>query len=431
MTGGDLRADFAQFPSGPLLIALSGGADSATLAHLAMTSGREVRAVFVDHGFAESASMRSAAVAIADALSMRLDIAEVVVGSGPSPENQARSARYDAIESMASDDELIATGHTADDNVETILFNILRGTGSSGLAGIPRRRARWIRPLLDDRRIDVRVHAMRNQLPFHDDPTNASLEPTRNRIRLELLPRLRDEFNPQVDNALLRLAAAAGEDEAALEPDVEPFVCGGVVRLPIGLLAAWPDAVATRALRSALRLVSPPYAGSAADVTAVRSVTAGATDRVTIAGAVEVLREGPYLVLANSHTAEPPPAVDLAVPGTTTWGAFTVEAVATDTPPIATPFGGWRRCVDAEFLGEKARIRAAAPGDVIAIAGGHKSVADALAEASIPPRERSNWPVVESDGKIVWLVGARLAAQATRNGSSARQVMLSVRRECE
>lgn len=431
MTGGDLRADFTDFPDGPLLVALSGGADSATVAHLAAGSGRTVRAVFVDHGFAESASMRTAAEAVAAYLSLELEVAEVVVGDGPSPENQARTARHEAIESLATDDEFIVTGHTADDNVETILFHVLRGTGISGLAGIPRQRGRWIRPLLEDRRSDVRAHAGAHGLPFVDDPTNTSPEPTRNRIRLDLLPRLRADFNPQVDTALLRLAAAAGEDEAALEPDLKPFVCGGVVRLPIGLLSAWPRAVSSRALRAAIRLTTPPYSGSASDVAALWSVAVGIHERVTVGGAIGASREGPYLVLAPAQNAHPPPGADLAVPGETTWGDFIFEAEATTRPPTAQPFGGWRRNIDGAALGAHSRIRAAAPGDVIGIAGGHKLVADAMAEASIPTRERSNWPVVESGGKIVWLVGARLAAQATPKGSSARQVMLSVRRECE
>lgn len=431
MTGGEFRTDFADVPPGPLLIALSGGADSAALAHAAVDDGRSVRAVFVHHGFPESESMREAAESVAASLEMPLDIVMVTVAGGPSPEDQARRVRLAAIEAHARDGEVIVTGHTADDNSETVLLNIIRGTGITGLAGIPKQRGQWVRPLLSRSRREVRDYALAQGLPFVDDPTNLSAEPTRNRVRLELIPHLRQAYNPQIDAALVRLAIAASDDEVALRPEFEPEAVEDVVRLPIGLVATAPTAVATRALRAAVRRVAPPYPGSSTDIAALQSVVAGHIEQVTIGGGISAVREGPFLVMGAMNPPPPASATPLALDGVTRWGTYEFESRVLDCRPHVMPFGGWRRCVARDALGNEPHIRSVRVGDVIGIGDGHKSVVDALAEAAIPHRVRSNWPVVVSDGKIVWLVGARVAAQASPRVSNQKCVMLSVRRESE
>src|SRR5690554_6166813 len=126
-------------PDGDLVVALSGGADSAALAWLVGEEGRSVRAIHVDHGFPGSPLMRRAAMAVAAALDIPLEIVAVTVPEGPSPENQARIARYAALAAALKEGETLLTAHTADDNVETVIINLARGTGTRGLAGIPTR----------------------------------------------------------------------------------------------------------------------------------------------------------------------------------------------------------------------------------------------------------------------------------------------------
>src|SRR5665811_1184702 len=136
-------------PPSRCVVALSGGPDSAICAWVVVQAGVLVRALHVDHGLPGSPVVRGGAVAIAASLGIPLQIAEVTVGSGPSPEGLARTARYEALEASLDQDEVLLTGHTRADQAETILGNLLRGTGADGLAGIPRRRGRIVRPLLD------------------------------------------------------------------------------------------------------------------------------------------------------------------------------------------------------------------------------------------------------------------------------------------
>ena len=141
----------ADLPPGSLLVALSGGADSAVLAWAAVAASDTVRAVFVDHRLDASDQLRAAATSIAAQLGITLDVVEAPIErTAPSFEDAARAARYDALQAAAKPDELILTGHTADDQAETVLGHFLRGAGAAGLAGIPIRRGQIVRPLLGD-----------------------------------------------------------------------------------------------------------------------------------------------------------------------------------------------------------------------------------------------------------------------------------------
>src|SRR5262249_13008071 len=112
--------------------------------------------------------------------------------------------------------ERIALGHTRDDRVETILLNILRGTGLDGLRGLLPRSGRRVRPLLDVSREETADYCRRHGIAFREDSSNRSLRYARNRLRAELLPTLESYYNPEVRAALLRLAEIAGEETEAL-----------------------------------------------------------------------------------------------------------------------------------------------------------------------------------------------------------------------
>lgn len=139
-------------------------------------------------------------------------------GETGTSEESLRNLRYEFLARTAEQigARYIVTAHTADDQVETVLMNILRGTGLAGLAGIPRVRqltqaATLIRPLLAVSRMQVLEYLTSLGQPFRDDATNASLDYTRNRVRNELLPLLARDYNPQVREALLRLSQIANE----------------------------------------------------------------------------------------------------------------------------------------------------------------------------------------------------------------------------
>ncbi|HEU4895512.1 MAG TPA: tRNA lysidine(34) synthetase TilS [Acidimicrobiia bacterium] len=276
-------------PPGPLAAALSGGADSAALAYLALRAGREVTAVHIDHGFSDSGTMSSAAEAVAGALDISLRTIEVDVGRGPSPEDQAREARYEALHSL---DEQVLTGHTRDDNVETVLMNLIRGTGVRGLGGIPPYRAPNVhRPMLEVTRDETREIAALAGLPFVDDPMKRDMALTRNRVRLVVLPRMR-EINPQVVDAVARLTGMARGETEFLDELAAPHVASVI---PVSVLLTLPVPIAERVMHQALEAHG---VGVTADrIERMWQVARGESDRQELAGGRHVTRDGALLAI--------------------------------------------------------------------------------------------------------------------------------------
>lgn len=413
----------------PAVVALSGGADSAVLAWAAATTGGPVRAVFVDHGLPHSPLLGQAAADVARAVGISLAVEVGTVVSGPSLEDRLRAARYMALDRNAGDGELVATGHTSDDQAETVFGNLLRGAGTTGLSGIPFRRQRWVRPLLGFRRSAVRALAVELGLPFADDPDNHSREVRRNVIRHDVLPGLAAEFNPRLVESLTATAAHLAVDDAALDAMAATVPIrheDGAVLLPAPVLATVPAAVAARAVRAALRAVHPPYPGSAADVATVLAVAAAEVTAGEVSGGHRVTREGPMVAIftpvAEERLADPQ---RLSVPGVVDVRGWRIEARMTPHDPRRPGRTRWQ--TDVEPL-DSFEVRGAEAGDRIDIGSGSKPVMEALAERDVAARLRRGWPVVTSGGRIVWLAGVRRATWA-RPVSDTSVVLTAVRHD--
>ena len=278
-----------QFPQGPAVIALSGGADSATLGLLALEAGIGVSALHVDHQLPASPMMEKAALLVAEGLGIPIEVRRVELDRGPSPEEQARDARYGA---FAAVDGPVLTGHTRDDDVETVIMNLIRGSGATGLRGIPSYRPPHIhRPMLSVSRDETREIAVLAGLPFADDPTNSDLSLTRNRIRIEILPLMR-ALNPRVDEAISRAAGVLQRDSRYLDEVAASLYQDPV---PVSLLATVPKALADRVLR---RLLEECGVGPTSDrMERIWSVVAGHSDRQDLTGGKAVVRRGAVVVI--------------------------------------------------------------------------------------------------------------------------------------
>lgn len=414
-------------PAGPLVVALSGGADSAVLAWAAAQSTETVRAVFVDHGLEPSSRLRQAAVDIASRLEISLDVVEAPVDRGtPSFEEAARTARYQALTAGAKPDETILTGHTADDQAETVLGNLLRGAGGGGLAGIPARRGQFFRPLLTIAREETRQLAGELGLPFFDDPDNESTSVRRNRLRHRLIPQLESEYNPQLKAALVQAGSLAAADDAVLENQaaaVPVLDDGEVVMIPAPLLAVLDVAIASRVVRRAIRRVRGPHAGTAEEIGAVLEVAEGTRAGAELTDRVRVEREGPMVVLSPG-VVDPFPPLETAIPGTVHFDRWRLDLIVTDDPPPALV--GRTFVLDADRLDTDLLVRPAAAGERIEIGDGGKRVGEALAEAGVPARLRPRWPVLESGGRIALIPGVRAAAWAWRGPSTARYLVARI-----
>jgi tRNA(Ile)-lysidine synthase len=211
-----------------LLLAVSGGADSIALLHgaarLVATGQRGWRLAIahLDHALRpDSADDAAFVVAASASLGLpaevrRTDVAALAQQEGRSTEEAGRDARYQFLEDVAPAGTLIATAHTRDDVAETVLINLLRGSGLGGMAGIPARRGRVVRPLLDERRAELRSLLDAAEVAYRTDPSNADPAFLRNRIRAELLP-VMESIRPGAVERMGRFSRLAAADDALLD----------------------------------------------------------------------------------------------------------------------------------------------------------------------------------------------------------------------
>jgi tRNA(Ile)-lysidine synthase len=341
---GEQAASLLELPQGPLVVALSGGADSAALARLIVDQGAGARTVHIDHGLPASPTMRRAAREIAGRLGLDLEIVETRVEEGPSPEGQARLARYEAFSEAVGRDEALLTAHTIEDNTETVVMNLARGTGIRGLAGIPKFRAPNIyRPALGLSRSLLREVAVLSDLPFVDDPMNLDPAVTRNRVRMTLIPRLR-ELNPSVDIAISRTARLLGADADFLEGLI-PFpsqMASGRAGVPVGELLALPRPLADRHLVGLLGRLVGPGRVDAALVDRVWSVAQGRSGGQEVAKGIRAGLEGAFLVLSAENGFDEIDGGEIALtPGSHRHGSMVFEVLLVDSACRAAPFGLW------------------------------------------------------------------------------------------
>jgi tRNA(Ile)-lysidine synthase len=422
-----------------ILVALSGGADSCALL-LALNEARQagllpdlLGAIHVHHGLRGAAADDDAAfcAALCDSLGLKFLKRQAHLATSAN-ESDARSVRYrlliDAAHTIGAD--TIATAHTADDQAETVLLRILRGTSVDGLVGIPAERIlapglRVVRPLLAQRRSQIEAYCRSHAVRPRHDPTNDDPRFPRNRVR-RLLPELSATFNPRLVEALGRLAENARHEreESAIDASAlrlfEHAVTddGVALTLSVPALRAVSVALRRRTLYRALLRIGGHHGGTEALATArwvdcldALVAESGAFDlpgRLRACREGDVVRIAPVPPLAEGAAF----AVPLAIPGITRTGTVAVRAtwgkrsgprdgaLSLGLPPGVT-----------------LTLRSARPGDRIAPPGmgGHtKSVRRILAEARVPVADRAGWPVLVRDdsGEILWIVGHVLADAA-------------------
>ncbi|HEX6423867.1 MAG TPA: tRNA lysidine(34) synthetase TilS [Acidimicrobiales bacterium] len=259
---------------------MSGGADSLALLALAVHAGCRVTAVHVDHGLrAGSAAEADAVHRAAEHFGARFRSERVTVAPGPNLEARARAARYAALPHGA------LTGHTADDQAETVLLNLLRGAGLDGLAGM----GPATRPLRRLRRRETRALCAALGLDVVTDPTNSDPAFRRNRVRHELIPLLDAIAERDVVPVVARQADLARDDVALLDE-----LAAALDPTDARALTAAPPALARRAVRRWLRAAGPGgperYAPDAASTERVLAVARGDTVACELAGGWRVAR---------------------------------------------------------------------------------------------------------------------------------------------
>jgi tRNA(Ile)-lysidine synthase len=375
-----------------VLAAVSGGPDSTALLHalvtLAPRLGISISAACVDHGLRPEAADEARMVAQrCRSLGVPCETVSVDVGqarrSHVSTQEAARIVRLAGLLQAAerADCNKVALGHTADDQAETVLFRIIRGTRLAGLAGIPYKRDSLVRPLLDVRRAELLAYLAKRRLAFFSDPSNASRRYARSRIRHDVLPLLGHE-NPRVVEAILALSREA-QGRAS---------------------ADW-----RRGLPADLYV--PRRAAEAIE----RALGAGGTRRVAVKQGELVVRYGRVLLERASDVTSVPAGQVVPVsvsPSGGRLGLFAPPAPAIEVLPeqkAACPDGS-RACFDVAKLQWPLWVRSWRPGDRMAPRHGRgtRKLSDLLIDAKIPRRDRSTLPVLcDAAGTILFVPGLR------------------------
>ena len=382
-------------PGDRVMVAVSGGPDSMALLHALWEArarlGITLEVVGVDHGLRPEAARELDLVgARAEALDLPFVRLEVDVArerrSGVSLQDAARRARLGALATLAAarGARRVALGHQADDQAETVLFRILRGTGLPGLSGIPYQRDPFVRPLLDLRRAEILRYLRRRSIPFVEDPSNADLRYARARIRHRILPLLAEE-NPRVSEALVALAAAARTSSSGED-------LGGAA------LAA----LSRRAASSVGRLRAK-----------------GGTSAVDVSGRRRVVVSYGEVRVEARDVASLTPARALLIgrPGAYPWSGGTVE--------IEEVEGAGDGQFDADRLSWPLVVRPRRSGDRMRPRGGRGSrkLSDLMIDAKIARGVRGALPVVTSaSDEVLFVPGLRPAEIGRPTARTSRRL---------
>lgn len=423
-------------PGSRVLCAVSGGADSICLLHVLCRLRRRfsfsLAAAHFNHQLRGEEADRDAAFVeqfvslccgeqrLSDGSQLPAvplfsgsgDVAAQAALRGTGLEETGRDMRYEFLQRCARESgaDLIATAHNADDNLETMLFNLTRGTGLRGLGGIPPARDNIIRPLLTTSRQEVLDYLGYHALPHMEDSTNQSDDYARNRIRHQVLPVL-ENLVPGVLSRAADTAALLRADEECLTGLAQAiadqaFLRGGELCISTGPLAAAPDPIASRALRLLLRRLwgEDRNCGSAHLFALLRLCREGGPSaRLSLPHGFTARREYETLVLAPSTSPASLPEKPLPLPGEETFGPWRLTCRG-DTY-AGQPQTAWDFWLSQNALsGLTARTRCV--GDRLTLSGRPgKTVKKWMIEARLPRLQRDTLPVLDTGGAVAAVAG--------------------------
>ena len=388
---------------GTVLCAVSGGRDSMALLHLlgalAAEEGFQVAAAHFNHRLRPGADRDEAFVrAWCAGRGIPLacgagDAAAFAREAARSVEDAARVLRYRFLEEAAEDlgADRVATAHHREDNAETVLMHLLRGSALQGLGGIAPVRGRVVRPLLETGREDINGYIRRHSIPFVEDETNFDTAFTRNRLRLEVLPLLEEMF-PGCGARLAGTAALLREDSGHLQREAEALLPREGTAAPLSLLE-----VRDAATRRRLVWTLGARLGASLDRRQVEAVLGlGSGGYLDLGGGLYAVRRAGELVLGRRES--PPPPLELRE-GAQRWGPWSVAV---------------RRCSEAPE-GAGAILRGDLEGPLtiaawdgrgrLAVENGSRTIKRLFADRGVPVERRGEHPVLLWEGRPAAVLG--------------------------
>ncbi len=455
----------------PVILMVSGGADSTALLVMAATSSLDIddgrgcariarerlHVLHINHQLRgldadeDEEFVRGLAEEYGIPCTVeRVDVAAVAAETGDNVENVGREARYAAAARIANElseqfgtprsAARICTAHNANDRAETFFMNAIRGSGASGLSSIPRRRNRIVRPLLDKTHDELCEYLRMRGIVWREDDTNRDTAYLRAFVRHEVLPVV-ERRNPRTVASLASTCDILSDEDAYLGALASRLLHeltrrqeSGLLALDAARLAASEVALARRAVRSALLMVEAEARLEARHINRVLELVSAGTGSVTLPMGVDVRVEHGLLFLRARSADASRVAAWLAVPGTIDLGAGrTLSARLIEVPHGADAEAiardralEWEQrsvLLDAQACGVdptsggRLWVDTPCPGDIVCPLGMHgqsKKLADLLNEAHLPSAERERTPIVRADvrGPVVWVAGIRVDERA-------------------
>jgi tRNA(Ile)-lysidine synthase len=352
----------------------------------------------------------------------RVPITTYAIDSGISMEMVGRLLRYQFFREVACQfpQAMIATAHTLDDNSETLLLRIIKGTGIDGLAGIPVKSEELIRPMRFFSKAEIYTYAHEHQIPYREDISNLSSDYARNLIRNQLLPLIQSTLNPNVVNSLDRLSLIAAENTEYLDRQLQIYLPDILLRqshreilLDLEKMLRLPEILQQALLRYCINLLdtssSPP---SYERLTAVQDlITRNVTGKyVELGNYIQASTDRGRLILFRQEMKDwsglnIQPGQIYCTPGF----CFRSEQQSTEVDIIDSDLG--IEFIDLDKITENLKLRRWQRGDRIVPLGMHESkkISDLFVDLKIPRLRKNEVPLLVSGNQIIWVCGYKLS----------------------
>lgn len=429
-----------------LVVACSGGADSMALLHTLSRLEFPILAAHVNHQLRGAEALRDEQ-AVRDFCEThripfrvhREDVAARAQRERKSVEECGREVRYRFFESLCvRPGDRVATAHTLSDSTETVLFHLAKGTGIRGLQGIPPVRGRIIRPFIGLTRVQVEEYCCYYQIPYVQDSTNFCRTYTRNRIRLDVIPVLR-EINPALEQAMERMSRQMREDEAYLTGQARQFLEQAAV--PGGYdaekLAQVPRPVLVRVAREmvgqeAERQDLPPIRLSAVQLEQVCEALGSRSGKVSLGKGLSIQVERTLISFFLGEVPKKLWQIPYKLPQTFTINQKTVTTHLENCANFEIPDNFhnllFNNSLDYDTIPSNATWRNRREGDSFIPQGRKitKTLKKLFNEAKVPPSRRDTLLLLESGGKILWIEGFGAAEGYGVTGDTKQVLWISI-----
>lgn len=421
----------------PIVIAVSGGADSISLLHIlsSLFPATKRIAVYIDHGLrpdeteAEKKKVEKQALKCsAHFETIAVDVFTEQQKKGCSIEEAARNLRYKALEKvmLSHDASIIAVGHTADDQAEELLLRLIRGSGVTGLSGMNLRNDHIIRPLLHETKETLLGYLQEQKISFCEDSSNSDKRFLRNRIRLDLLPTLENEYNKSIRNTLLQTATILDAEDTLLEKLAHTSFLKLIdnkqkrITLSIPSFLQEPLAIQRRVLdKICWKMNSKPSFKKIESL--LKIAVSKNTRELHLSNGLRAIKENNSLVFLRPSTQDgyrgsgiiQQHFAPLTIEGI---GDYHVASLQRCLSIRELPFSSELlndpdiQIIDADILQFPLLMRHAAPGEYFHPLGapGNKKISRFLSDQKIPVTQRDQYPIILSDEKVIVIAGLRI-----------------------